>query len=215
MMTSLHATSGLAAELLLSLDYRGDRLQRLSDAPTLSIFDDGAVRMPQLYQHTQAYDYSLSDNALEQLLATVTAQGFFEPDFDLGIPGSTAPVTVSHASTTILYVQHDDAERTVSVNDLRHRDGAQGLRIILRELEHLMAMIKLGGESVVRDWLEQANAELAQHHPGLPPLDLGDLASGAKRGDGSVSLVFARESDGVRVSLSVDAQGNQGVSVSP
>lgn len=215
MLTSLHAPSGHAAELLLSLNYQGDRLQRLSSEPTLSILDDGTVRMPRLYQHTQAYDYSLSSDALAQLLNTISSQGFFEPGFDLGTHGATAPAAVSHASTTTLYVRHEDAERTVRVDDLRHKDGAQGLRAILRELEQLMSVIKLGGESAVRDWLQQANAELAQHHPGVPPLALGDLASGARRADGSVSLVFARESDGVQVSLSVDAQGKQGISVRP
>lgn len=212
-LVAFSATLVHAAEPVISLNYQGDRLQRLTGEPTLSILDDGQVIMPQVYVHTQSYQGQIGESELGELLSFIRAEGFFDNDFsDLD---STPMRRESHQTKTIVYANDGAASRQIAVTDLRNQESAVELQAIVQRLEHIMSVVKLGGESGARDWLDRANAELQLKHPALPPLVLGNLQSGVSRSDGSINVVFSRATDDVRVTLSVDASGQFGSAVFP
>jgi hypothetical protein len=196
---------------LITLDYSGDRLQRLSEEPRLSIYDDGTVRLARVRSQDEEASMRLTREQVDDLLSYIRNRGFFSASLpDLAHSSNSA--LESHPATTTVMV-NDGVTRTRSVVDYRHATGNEGFRAIVERLERLLDITRLGGYEVLDTWLVRANAELAAVHPSATPLQTADFISGTRRIDGSVNVVFAR--DQVKVSMALDAGGRYGVSVFP
>ena len=91
--------SAAAGDAVISLDYRGERLQRLVQDPTLRVFSDGSVLMPQIYAHSKSYRYQMAPDEVQELLDFMQAEGFFGADFVAPRPtcGTARPRCVDHS----------------------------------------------------------------------------------------------------------------------
>ncbi len=136
-----------APYVAFTLDYRGDRLVRLSDEPTLTIYSDGRVVMPQIYSHSSAYDGQLSSTELQALTDYATKSGFFRQQAALSASAERdyRDIRYSHSATTILYGNDGSRSRSVSVTGLQHAAGSESLRGLRDKLEQIMATMRLGG----------------------------------------------------------------------
>ncbi len=221
MSWALLATGQGTNDIAISLDYRGDRLQRIDEAPTLQIYADGRLSMPQTYAHTRSYSSHIEAAELAELLNYIREQGFFDYDNPKrSAARSTTPhIRFAHTTETVLFASDGSRSKRYAIKDLEHVEGAEGLRAIRERLEQLMSVVKLGGKEEANRWLEQANSELMAVHPDAQALSLNDLQSGALRSDGSLSVLFARDAkdaaEAVRVSISVNASGDYASAVSP
>lgn len=210
-----------AEDAVISLDYRSDRLKRISDEPTLSIYQDGRVVMPQTYTHSQAHDAQLDHADVQALISFAHESGFFDyGNAKRTVADSEARgIRFSHSTETVMLVRDGDRVQRLAIQDLQHTAGAQGLRAFRERLEQVMTVIKLGGKDEAQHWLDRANAELLAVHSDVEPLDLMDLRSGGIRNDGSLSVLFERDADDTagptRVSISMNADGESAAAVFP
>ena len=212
---------------VITLDFRGDRLQRIDPAPSLSILSDGTVLMPRSYAHTRAYVGKLTASELQDLLDFIIKEneflGFHEPTVaaKLAAVDDGRRPNFTHAVTTIIGIALPAHQKTVAVRQLgvgaQVRETEQLLAIEDR-LERLMSIVKLGGTKEARNWLEVANGELAAMQPGLEPLVMEDLRSAAVRSDGSFFVQFVRDPgagfDGVNLAISAPARGDHQIAIS-
>lgn len=208
-------------EPVITLDYRGDRLTRIDEAPTLSIFADGRVVMPQSYAHTKAYQGQISPAELQGLLDFIIRDNrFFDYDAEAvraKVEGQRRQPIPLHLSTTVIRVQADDRAQEIRYHALGRGpmvEETQRLLAVQQRLDQLMSVVKLGGKDRVDQWLELANRELGSKFSDAAPLRAEDLTSGGQRANGSIYVRFVRP-DAASVTIDVDASGERHVTVAP
>lgn len=210
------------AEPVITLDYQGGRLQRIDDAPTLSILANGTVLMPQSYAHTRAYEDKISEAELQELLDFIIRENRFF-DYDSGTVDAKSstlerqPLPV-HLSTTFIGVSADKRRKEVRYAALGHRPMVEETRRILaikERLEQLMSVVKLGGRDKLANWLALANRELGLKSLDAEPLISEDLEGGGQRADGSIYVRFVRRDGTMKTSVTIDvnADGERYVTV--
>jgi hypothetical protein len=158
--------------VVISLDYRGDRLVRIDQAPTLSIFADGRISMPQSYAHTQAFEGQMSSEELQSLLTfIITEHRFFEYN---AVQAQAQQTQVrrqplpTHYATTVIKVSTADRQKEVSIAALERPPVAaenQGMLAIKNRLDELMAVTKLGGADQVGLMLSELQLSTADVAP--------------------------------------------------
>lgn len=221
-----HQYTGAADQPVITLDYQGSRVPRINAAPTLSIFADGRIEMPRNYAHMRAYSGRISQDELQQILdLAIRQERFF--DFDehaahakrASLPGN-APTLPEHLSTTVITLNADGRNKTVSQFGLGHArpiEDTGRLLAIRTRLEQVMSVVKLGGETEAGRWLALANAELHSRQPDARPLALIDLRSATVHADGSAYVRFARadaqQHTSVSVSIAIDEHGRSNIAV--
>lgn len=221
-----YAYTGAKADPVISLDYRGSRVPRIDDAPTLSIYADGRVVMPQTYAHSRAYTGQISQAELQALLDLIIRQKHFLAFDEKAVqaklraqPGG-ARALPEHLSTTVIHVNAHFVSKTVSYFGLGHQRAVaetEQLLAIRDRLDQVMSVMKLGGRAEAERWLALANAERGKRAPASAALTLDDLDSVAVRNDGSADVRFARVgpdvAKSVSVTISMDEQGESHVAV--
>lgn len=210
---------------VITLDYQGDRLQRINDAPTLTILMNGDVIMPQSYAHTQAYQGQISEAELQQLLDFIIRENkFFDYDADrIGAKLSELehqPLPV-HFSTTVISVNAELRAKEVRLPALGRGPMVKETRQMLaikQRLDKLMSYIKLGGAEQVAKLLAIANYELdmkihntarlsaegLQVPSSVELLTSDDLESGGQRADGSIYVRFKQNDGSAAASVTID-----------
>ena len=210
---------------VITLDYQGSRLQRLTDQPTLSIFADGSVVMPKVYAHSRAYSGSISQAELQGLLGLIQKNEFFAFDesavkskvWSLPVPYNDLP---GHLASTVITVRSNAGSKTVSYFGLGHEPlvkETEQLLAIRNRLDQVMSVMKLGGQAEANRWLALANADLGSKLPNVVPLTLDDLRSAAIHGDGSAYVRFARANpeskSSISVSISINESGESSIAI--
>lgn len=221
-----YAYTGAVDQPVVSLDYRGSRVERINDAPTLSIFADGRVEMPRNYAHMRAYSGRISQPELQQLLDLIVRdKQFFQYDArivkaKLGRLQGAREVLPEHLATTVITVNANGMSKSVRHFGLGHGRSIEETDRLLQvrdRLEQIMSLTKLGGEAEASRWLALANRELGDTHPDVQSLGLEHLRSAAIHPDGSAHVRFARiapaQPDAVSVSISVDESGASRIAV--
>lgn len=216
--------SGQASEPVISLDFRGSRLKRIDDSPTMSIYADGRVVIPQIYAHTRAYSGQLSQTELQSLLDLIIGKHQFF-DFDerrvaqkLSVLSGPLDTLPAHLATTVIRVNANHRSKAVSYYGLGNEptvEETEHLLAIRLRLEQIMSIMKLGGAEEAGQWLALANRELRAQDPKAQALALTDLRSTAIRADGSADVRFARVSaaKSVSVSISINQAGHSTIAV--
>ncbi|MEM9303925.1 MAG: hypothetical protein AAGE01_17555 [Pseudomonadota bacterium] len=214
--------------VVLTLDFRSDRVPRVSDAPSLSIHADGRIVMPQTYVHIPAYEGRMSPAELDALLAfVVREQRFGEYDEKtVAAKRAAAPFdplrpNTQHRTETVITVNLPGLEKSIAVVEPDLEAPIPEIVRFLaveRRLERVMSVTKLGGRDEAMQWLQLANERLAAEHPDAAPFEFEDLRSGTIRADGSVYVQFIRdessEDAGANVAISMTAFGEQQIAVS-
>ena len=210
---------------VISLDYQGSRLQRLTDQPTLSIYADGTVLMPKVYAHSRAYSGTISQAELQSLLGLIQKNEFFAFDesevkskvWSLPVPYNELP---GHLASTVITVRGSAGSKTVSYFGLGHEPlvkETEQLLAIRNRLDQIMSIMKLGGQAEAQRWLALANADLSGKLPNVAPLTLDDLRSAAIHGDGSAFVRFARvtpeSKSSISVSISMNESGESSIAI--
>ncbi len=221
-----YAYSGPADQPVVSLDYQGSRLKRLTDEPTLSIYADGRVVMPQVYAPMHAYSGTLSQTELQGLLSLIIGKNKFF-DFNeaqvkaqvAALPGARTTLP-GDLATTVIKVNANYASKTVHYFGLGYDKTVQEteqLLAIRNRLDQIMSVMRLGGQEEATRWLDLANSELESKYPGVQRLDLDDLQSAAVYNDGSANVRFARikpeQSRSVSVTISTAKSGKRTVTI--
>ena len=217
---------------VITLDYQGDRLRRIDDAPTLSIYANGNVVMPQNYAHSQAYQTQITGAELQQLLDFIIRQNQFFSYQAAKVNAKLSnlkrqPLPV-HYSTTVISINADNRQQEVRLPALGKGPMVVETRRVLaikQRLDKLMSFVKLGGTSEVASLLIIANHQLNLKLRNSKSLSIADrqalsassftaddLESGTRRPDGSINVRFKR-SNGASVTIDIDAHGQQLVTV--
>ncbi|HET8942814.1 MAG TPA: hypothetical protein VFN13_12600 [Rudaea sp.] len=212
--------SGPADEPVISLDYQGSRLKRLTTEPTLSIYADGRVVMPQIYAHMHAYSGTISQAELQSLLNLIIDKnnffGFDNNRVRAQVDALPGPRTMlpGHLATTVIKVNANYTRKTVRYFGLGHGESVQAteqLLAIRNRLDQIMSVLRLGGQAAASGWLDLANIQLENKYPGTPQLDLDNLQSAAVHDDGSGYVRFTRvlpeQNRSVSVTISMAANG--------
>lgn len=225
-LQATYTYSGPADQPVVSLDYQGSRLKRLTSEPVLSIFADGRVVMPRVYAQDRAWSGQISQAELQGLLDLIIAgNDFFAIDAVrlkaqvATLPGPRKSLPADLA-TTVIAVKANHVSKTVRYAGLGYEDAVPGtdrLIAIRQRLEQIMAIVRLGGRDGALRWLDLANRALADEYPGTQALTLDDVGTVAFHNDGSAHLRFARSSATkdrpVSVTIAVPAQGEANISV--
>lgn len=211
---------------VITLDFQGSRMKRINDAPTLSIYADGRVEMPQIYEHGRAYSGRISKTEVNALLDLIINQhSFYSFDRESAAKALAAlpgPVNAlpGHLATTVIRINTQYGSKTVRYYGLGNGPvvaETEGLLAIRSRLEQVMSVMKLGGTAAAARWLDMANRELQASDPQVEPLQLTDLRSAAVHRDGSAHVRFARvspaEEKSVSVSISLSQSGQSTISV--
>ena len=190
---------------VITLDYQGNRLTRINDAPTLSILANGKVLMPQSYAHTRAYQGQISQLELQQLLDfIIRLNRIFDYDPDMvkrKLSSVRTQPLPAHFSTTVIRVNAANQEKEIRYAAVGHGPAVtetNRVRAITKRLEQLMSVVKLGGTAELTNWLNAANQELALKSSSAAPFKAEDLEDAVRREDGSVHVRFAR-TDGTSI----------------
>jgi len=220
---------------VITMDYQGDRLRRINKSPTVSIFSDGQVILPRSYAHTRAYQGSISQTELQQLLSFIIKENqFFNYDENLvksklsNLKNSPLPV---HFTTTVISVNTNDQQKLVRLKGLGKGTMIEETRQMLaikHRLDHLISIVKLGGVEKVQQLLFMANnernlninrqnsntnfsmSEMRAMSAGA--FTVADLQIGGFRADGSMHVRFKRE-NGVLATINMDSKGESSVAL--
>lgn len=217
---ALTTDSGSSELAVISLDYRGSRLKRINDAPTLSIYADGRVVMPRNYEHTRAYQGQISPAEVQSLLDFAIRDqkflSFDEADVKAkvaALPGARRALP-EHLATTVLQIRTSNVNKSVSYFGLGHDKlvaETEQLLAIRSRLDRIMSVVKLGGAKEAERWLDLANAEISKTSSYPQALTLDDLQSAAVHANGSAYVRFAHVDQSAKTSISatitVDAAG--------
>ena len=210
---------------VITLDYRGDRLKRIDEAPTLSILASGSVIMPQSYAHTRAYEGQISEAELQGLLDFIIRENRF---FDYNSEAVDAKLSrlwrqplPAHLSTTVISVNADNQTKEIRCHALGHGpqvEETERLLAIKHRLNRLMSTVKLGGSAEVAKWVEIANQNLglkSLKSLDAAPLTAEDLEGVGQAGDGSSYIRFVRRdvAKTTMVTIDVTADGENHVTV--
>ncbi len=230
------------AKPVITLDYQGNRLQRINDAPTLSILANGSVLMPKSYAHSKAYAYQINETELQELLDFIIRENhFFDYDSETVRAKSSTlerqrlPV---HFTTTVITVNADNQEKEVRVASLGYGPMVEETKMLLaikQRLDQLMSVVKLGGIAELDNWVEIANNEfnlkssasenlIVETQENQKQIGGGsiygqfrpeDLQSGGQRADGSTYVRFVRRNSTTMTSVTIDitADGERYVTV--
>lgn len=221
-----YAYTGAADAPVITLDYQGSRLKRLDSAPTLSIYADGRVVMPQIYAHSRAYEGRISQAELQSLLDVAIRQNdFFAYDAavvktKVSLQAGAALTLPEHLATTVIQINANHASKSVSYFGLGHDTlvkETEQLLAIRQRLDQVMSLVKLGGAAKAQRWLDLANADVRTQAPSAALLTLADLQSAAVHADGSVNVRFARidldAQSSVSATVAQDSSGARRVTV--
>lgn len=220
-----YSFSGSDKEPIITMDFRGSRMKRIDDAPTLSIYADGRVVMPQTYKHSRAYSGQISQTEMQSLLDEIVGEHrFFSYDEEKVASKLAAlpdgEVLPAHLSTTVITVKANNQSKSVSYYGLGNQRTVaetEDLLAIRNRLEQIMSVMKLGGYEEAGRWLALANRELHANDPQAQALQLKDLRSAAIHNDGSAYVRFARVtpalSKSVSVSISMSESGQSTIAV--
>ncbi len=228
-VATLPTLAGHAVELpddpnavVLSMDFRGGRVPRISDDPTVSIFADGRVAMPRIYAHDRSYADRISISELRELLRfTLEEVRFLDYDEAVvaarraAIPGEAQWIHAPHHESTEIALALPGVAKTVRYVGLSPRPKLAETQafVALRErIEQIMAIAQLGGREEAREWVALANQKLAIEAPDAAPLTLTDLISGTIRTDGSLFVQFERlamkDQPGINLAIAGNAAGD-------
>lgn len=185
--------------VVISLDYQGGfTAPRIGKNPTMSIFADGTVKIPNNYQGQMAFEGKFSQPELQQLLKFVIEENdFFE--FDAAVAQqqlNQGGPRVAEGAMTVVFVQANGKQHTARWHTLGATQKIKALdqfSKVRARLEQVRSIIQIGGQDQARKLLDLANQELKAKHPNAAPLTLTDLQSGSLRADGSVSVSFNRQ----------------------
>lgn len=191
---------------VITLDYPGGQIQRVSDEPVLEIRANGVVILGNPWGQSERIETKISAEELQQLLKEILkTHEFFELDsakMKAAVQASQAGglrFSVADGATTVVRVetadkQHElkyyvlrmDAQKYPDIKSLQH------LRAIEELLSHRMHLIRAGGPEGVAEKLKIANEALAKEFPDAKPFTADDLAFAYKYARGNQRISFAR-----------------------
>jgi hypothetical protein len=172
---------------------------RVSQEPLLTIYADGRVKMPACYKGQQAFEGKIPVSELQEILGfAIEKQKFFDYDEKkfqekLAKLGQLIPPTDS--ITTTIRIQADGRDKSVS-----HMNASTGSKIeevrqfaaVKQRVDHLKGVLRWGGNAVVSEYLNRANALLLQKHPEAKPLASENLSDVSVGLNGARSLSWVR-----------------------
>lgn len=196
---------------VIVLNYVGGfTLPKISQEPTMSIYPDGKIVIPQKFQNTQAYEGQLTAEELQELLYEIldkhdyasysqeavnkkiqeakdAAKAAGQPIFQIA-DAPTVKITVNANGKTIESSHYPSGINENDIEELKNRAAIQ------QRLSRVMSMVQMGGKEEVAKWLKEANKELANQFPDAKPLKMEHFTGGSNRPGNNMHIFFSRRS---------------------
>ena len=188
-----------AATPVIVYDATGGMILRVNNEPLLEVLADGTVKAGDPWGQGRKVEGKISAEELQGLLRFILDQQKFSEITakDLQLP---AGMMVTDASTTTLTVDADGNQQHLSgraVETVARRAGpnspAARFETIVRRLDNLINVTKLGGAAATQKLLDAANAALKADHPKDGQVAAEDILRVSVPKDGGCEAVFVHK----------------------